>query len=245
MDVRNVSIFVHFAELRYRLVSSLTALVIGFALGWLAYNPVISYLLAPFRETLYMTRIEDGFVIKLKVSFYLGLIITFPFHLYQIVAFVIPALSRRERQGLFLLLAGSMGLIIFGAYMGYYQILPYSIRFLKNSSFMPDSVFLWLNYNESLMFVLQLMLAFIVLFQLPMVLLILMKLNLISRRGLLQSARFVIVTIFIIAAILTPPDWVSQIGLALPLIILFYVTILIARIFNLGERAESRSENDE
>ena len=78
------------------------------------------------------------------------------------------------------------------------------------------------------------MLSFIVLFQLPLVLIILMAMNILQRRWLLKSARYFIVVLFIISAIITPPDIVSQLGLALPLIILFYFTILIAKVFNIG-----------
>ncbi len=224
----------HIAELRYRLISSITALFISFIIGFIFYNNIIDFMIKPFGEDLYITQIEHGFSTKIKLSAYIGMIISFPIHIYNIIMFILPAMIQRERRILFFFLIGSLILVLAGSYMAYFKILPISIEFLKSNSFVPVNVKTWLDFRESMYFVFQLILAFVVLFQLPLVLLSLMMMNIISRAALLKNSRYFVISIFIISAIITPPDVISQIGLALPLIILFYITMLIAKLFNFG-----------
>ncbi len=234
----DMSFLDHLGELRRRLIVSIAALCVGVFVGFCCYHHAISLFIDPFNEQMYITQIEQGFTTKIKISVYLGIILTFPLHMYNMVLFIIPALTRRERGILISFLAGSFLLLGGGGYIAYFQILPLSISFLKSTAFVPDNVTLWLNFRESLMFVFQLVLSFLALFQIPLVLLVLMMLNVIKRRWLLHSARYFIIVIFLVSAIITPPDIVSQIGLALPLILLFFVTILIAKVFNLGETSD-------
>ncbi len=224
----------HIAELRYRLISSITALFIAFIIGFIFYNAIIDFMISPFGENLYITQIEHGFSTKIKLSAYSGMIISFPVHIYNIIMFILPAMTRKERRTLFFFLLGSLFLVLAGSYMAYFKILPISIEFLKSSSFVPVNVKTWLDFRESMYFVFQLILAFVALFQLPLALLSLMMMDIISRNALFKSSRYFIILIFVISAIITPPDVVSQIGLALPLIILFYTTILIAKVCNFG-----------
>ncbi len=217
-------------------MTSIVALFLVSILCFAFYNTIISAFLNPFEQTLYITQIEQGFTTKIKVSIYLGLIVSFPIHLYNVVIFIIPALTTRERSTLSYFLGGSSVLLLCGVYTAYFQILPISIRFLQGSSFVPENVVLWLNYRESLLFVFQLVLAFVALFQLPLVLLLLMMLNVVDRESLHKSSRYFIILIFLTSAMVTPPDVVSQLGLAVPLIILFYLTIFVAKLFNFGER---------
>ena len=225
----------HLVELRRRLVVSTIALCIGTVIGLIFYSDYVSILIKPFGEKLYVSQIEQGFTTKIKISLYLGIILSFPIHLYNVIGFVLPALTRKERNALIFFLFGSFLLFIFGSYMAYFQVLPLSIRFLKNSTLFPNHVTIWLDYRQSLTFVFQLLLSFLALFQLPLVLLILMKFNLVQRAWLLQSSRYVIILIFVVSAILTPPDIVSQLGLGLPLVLLFFVTMMLAKLFKFGE----------
>ncbi len=225
----------HIRELRRRLIISIVALGVAFLIGLFAFDDFVSILIKPFEDTLYITRIEQGFTTKIKISLYLGLILSFPVHLYNSVLFILPALTKKERNILICFLIGSFFLLIFGGYTAYFQILPISLKFLKSGSFIPANVMVWLDYKESLSFVVQIVLAFLALFQLPLVLLVLMILNVIDRRWLLKSSRYFIVIILLVSAFITPPDVVSQVGLALPLILLFYATILIGKVFNLGK----------
>ncbi len=228
----------HIAELRYRLISSIIAVFFAFIIGFSFYNHIIDFLICPFGEDLYITQIEHGFSTKIRLSAYIGLILSLPVHIYNIIMFILPAMTPNERRILLFFLLGSLVLVIAGSYMAYVQILPLSIEFLKSSSFVPANVKTWLDFRESMYFVFQLVLAFSVLFQLPLVLLSLMIMNVISRAALLKSSRYFIILIFIISAIITPPDIVSQIGLSLPLILLFYLTVFIAKLCKFGDEID-------
>lgn len=237
--------FEHVRELRRRLIISVIGLAVGFVIAFAVYDYYIQILIEPFDERLYATRIEQAFLMKIKISAYVGIIFSFPIHIYNIVAFILPALTRKERKYMIGLLSGSFVLLVIGGYLGYFQILPLSLKFLKSDALIPANVDTWLSFQDSLLFIFQLMLAFVALFQLPLVLLFLMAMNIVRRAQLFRSGRYVIVAIFITAALLTPPDVVSQIGLGLPLIVLYYVTILIAKIFRFGEPDEYATGDEE
>jgi sec-independent protein translocase protein TatC len=225
----------HLRELRQRLIVSAYAMALGFLVGYALYHHYIGFLIRPFGEQLYIHQIEQGFTLRIRSGIMAGLILSFPVHIYNVLAFIMPALEARERRAIKWLLGGSFCLIMMGGYIGYFQILPLSIKFLKGPDFVPAEVVTQLHFQESLGFVFQIMLAFIALFQLPLVLLILMALGLVKRRWLLRASRYVLVVIFILSAVLTPPDVASQIGLAVPLIILYFLTMLVAKLFKLGE----------
>jgi sec-independent protein translocase protein TatC len=234
-DAGAMAFFDHVRELRRRLIVSMLCLGVGFVVAYLLHDRYIHWLLNPIGEQVYITSIEEGFMMKLRVSAYVGLILSFPVHVYNVVAFVTPALTGRERSFLRAMLAGSMALLLIGGYLAYFQILPLSFQFLKNPAFVPEGAGTLLGYQKNLLFALRLLFAFIILFQLPLVMILLMAMNLVDRRQMLKCSRYIIVLIFVLSALLTPPDPVSQIGLALPLIILFYLSILAARIFRFGE----------
>lgn len=232
---QEIPFLAHVAELRRRLITSLLVYVAGAIAGLLLYDTYIGLLIQPFGEPLYITRIEQGFTLQIKISLYAGLVISLPFHLYNIVAFLMPALTARERKILAAFVSAGFLLALAGTYVAYCQVLPLAVRFLKSSSFLPADVITWLDFRESTMFVVQMLMAFIALFQFPLLLLALMMFNLVDRQSLLRNSRYAVVAIFIVSAIATPPDVVSQIGMALPLILLFYLTILVAKAFGFGE----------
>ena len=120
-------------------------------------------------------------------------------------------------------------------YYGYYYMVPISVRFLTGAGFVPDKVGILLNYGKNIFYVFQLLMLTMIVMQLPVVVEVLMILNVIKRRSLLKSSRYIIFAIFIIAAVFTPPDFISQLCVAIPLIALFFLTLLIARICHFGE----------
>ena len=242
-NASQMSFFDHLRELRRRLIGSVIALGVGFIVGYALYDSYISWLLRPILDMMptgqdtkiFINDIQEGFTMKIRISVYAGLVVSLPVHLYNIVSFIMPALLPKERRFLRAMLVGSVLLLIGGVYMGYDQVLPMSIKFLSSPAFLPDSVEPWLGFRNNVMFAMRLLFAFAILFQTPLVLVLLMALNLVRRDQLLKSARYIIVLIFVISAVVTPPDFVSQIGLSLPLIVLFYLSILIAKVCRFGE----------
>ena len=224
----------HLRELRRRLMISLWAFALGAILGYVLYHGYMAWLLRPFNEPLYVTELTSAFMMRLRISFYAGFILSLPVHLYNIVAFIVPALSPRERRILGFFVAGSLVLTGTAIAIGYYQILPLSIRFLVSPELRPDGVETMLRFQDAVSFVVQLMFAFVLLFQLPLLMLVLMACGVVTRRFFLKFGRYFIIVIFILAAIFSPPDWISQIGLALPLTCFYYLAILIAKIAGFG-----------
>lgn len=236
----------HFRELRSRLIASVIAVAVAAVLAFVFYDRIIEILYAPFQaprfqrggEFLFINTIFEGFLVKLKVSLLVGLILALPFLLYNAVRFVFPGLKRREKRVIFVALVSSFLLIGLSFYYGYYQVIPFSIAFLTGSGFIPDGTGLLLNFGRNIFVIFQLLFITVLLFQIPVVLEVLLVMNVVSRRSLLKASRYVVVGIFVVSAILTPPDFVSQLSVAVPLVGLYFLTILIARIGGFGKSGE-------
>lgn len=237
-------ILLHLKELRKRLFFSLIALAIGFSIAMGYYDYIIEFLFEPFMqlsgnktsdEVLFVNTIAEGLIVQLKVSVFAGLIISSPIHIYNIIRFILPGLLKREKQILATTLLCSFVLVIGSFYYTYYTIIPISIAFLTGHGFIPENTGLLLNFSSNIFYILQFIFMAVIVFQLPVILELLMILNVIQRKTLLGLGKYLVVLFFFVAAILSPPDFVTQIGLALPMTVLFYLTLLIAKIFKFGE----------
>ena len=131
-------------------------------------------------------------------------------------------------------LVASAVLIVAGFFYAYYTVIPISVGFLTSAGFIPEQVGLLLNYDRNIFVVFQFLLMFLLLFQSPIVLVLLMMSGVVTRRALLGASRYVIVGIFVVSAAVTPPDVISQVSLAVPLVVMFFLSILIGRIFGFG-----------
>ena len=234
----------HLRELKTRLIVSIVAVGAGSILAFLFYDEIVAILLRPLQsiETsdsgnrLFFNTLAEGFLTKIKISVLAGVVISSPVHLFNILRFVFPGLKSNEKKMVGIGIVVSFGLSIFGFYYSYVDILPLTVKFLTAGRFIPPQVGMLLNYQRSIFYILQFILVSLFLLQTPVILELLMILNIVGRNALLRASRYVIVAIFVISALLTPPDLISQITLALPLIALFYLTILVARVFHFGEK---------
>ena len=233
----------HAEELRRRVIVSLTAAAVAAGVCYALHESILDLLLAPLEpirarlgeQQLYATSLFEGFLVRVKVALLAGVVVSLPVHGYNVVRFVFPALQPRERRVIAGSLAVSLALVCAGFLYGYYRVVPLSVEFLTGPGFVPERVGLLLSYDRNVFYLLQLLLVFALVFQMPVVLLLLLRAGVVTRRGLLRFSRFAIVGMFALAALVTPPDVVSQISLALPMVAMFFLTILIARIFRLGE----------
>jgi sec-independent protein translocase protein TatC len=234
----------HLRELRRRIIVSMIAILCAAVVSYIFFDTIVAFLFKPFRqiealsirdEILYINTIFEGFLVRLKVAILAGIVFSLPVHVFNIVKFVLPGLTQREKRIILVSLIVSFCLIVFSFYYGYFNVIPISIGFLSSSGFIPEDVGMLLNYGKNIFVIFQFLMITVILFQLPIVLEILMIMNVLSRRSLLKASRFIVVGIFVLAAIVTPPDFVSQVSIALPLIGLFFLTILVARIFNFGK----------
>ena len=234
----------HADELRRRVIVSLVAALVAAGVCYGFYEWILDLLLVPLvaiqerlggEQHLYATSLFEGFLVRVKVALLAGVVASLPVHGYHVIRFVFPALKRGERRVIALSLWASVVLVCAGFLYGYYQVVPLSVEFLTGPGFVPERVGILLGYDRNVFYLLQLLLVFALVFQMPVVLLLLLRAGVVTRRTLLRVSRFAIVGIFALAAVVTPPDVISQVGLALPMVAMFFLAILIAKLLRLGD----------
>ncbi len=228
----------HLQELRKRLIICTAAVGIGFLLTYAVAESVFLVLAAPVLKTigkgnrLIYTGLPEAFMTYFKISLIMGLILGFPVILYQIWKFISPGLEGNEQKHTAIFMCSSTLLFFGGAFFGYYVILPLALHFLLGFAAQPLKPLI--TMQSYVIFVSQALLAFGIAFEIPFLLVFLAKMNILSYEQLRARRKYYILIIFILAAILTPPDIVSQIMLAVPLIILYELGVLGARFFARG-----------
>ena len=227
------SLLSHLIELRERLLKSVAAiLIILVALvpvanrlyGWLA-RPLLEHL--PNGGTMIATEVASPFLTPLKLAFFVALVVAMPFVLYQAWAFVAPGLYRNERRLALPLLVSALVLFYTGCAFAYFLVLPAVFTFLTHVA--PAGVAVMPDIGHYLDFVLVLFLAFGVCFEVPVVLVILAAVGVVTPAQLAHSRPYAVVGAFVVAAILTPPDVLSQTLLAIPMCALYELGIIGAR----------------
>lgn len=234
----------HLVELRRNLIVSGIALFAGFIVALLLYNYIIDFLYtpllqissAPDGEILYINTIAEGFLVRLKISLLSGFVLSMPVHAFNTLRFIFPGLLKKEKRIISLGLGVSFFVVVGSFLYSYYTILPVSIAFLTGKGFIPENTGMLLSFGSNIFYILQVMLVGIIVFQLPIIVEILLILNVVKRASLLKMGKYLVVLFFLLSAIVTPPDFVTQIALALPMTALFYLAILIAKIFKFGEK---------
>jgi len=242
----NLTLQEHFAELRQRIIFSLIFFIIAFSFCYFFSEKIYEFLLQPFADIsqnnqnrkLIYTSPSEAFITYLKLSFTSSLFFSFPIFAAEIYLFLAPALYKNEKKNILLIFFFAPFLFLCGAIFAYYFILPLALNFFSSfeiqgsaaSSSLP--IFLETKISEYLNFVTNLLFGFGIAFQLPILLLFLMKVGCLSVNDLRSKRKYCIVIIFIVAAILTPPDVLSQISLSVLLILLFEIAILIGKNFN-------------
>ena len=225
----------HFSELRRRLLWTLVVFVFAFGFGWIVAPWVELFLTKPLLNiwqdaALLYTGLSDSLMIQFSLATLVALIITIPVLMWHIWAYMAPGLHKNEKQFLLPIFLFSPVLFLCGAAFAFYVLFPIVFKFfidLSENSTVP--VVLFPAVRGYLIFVIDLLKVFGIAFQLPLVMVILNRIGILSKKKAIQSRRYVIILIFIMAAVLTPPDIVSQILLALPMWLLFEVSLLFMR----------------
>jgi sec-independent protein translocase protein TatC len=224
----------HLIELRERLLKAVGAVLVVLVVlipfanklySWLAL-PLIKHL--PQGGTMIATEIASPFLTPIKLAFFVALIVAMPFVLYQLWAFVAPGLYRNEKRLALPILLSAMVLFYVGCAFAYFLVLPAVFAFLTGVA--PAGVAVMPDIGHYLDFVLVLFLAFGLCFELPVVLIILVTLGVVTPAQLARSRAYAIVGAFIVAAVLTPPDVMSQMMLAVPMCALYEVGIVASRL---------------
>ena len=233
----------HLVELRKRLINTLIFLSILFIICYFFSDYIYGFLVEPYanavendnvQRRLIFTALQETFLTYLKVSFFAAFFFTSPFILIQIWKFIAPGLYDHEKSAIMPYLVITPILFILGGMLVYYLIMPLAIKFFLSfesaGSITNLPIQLEAKVNEYLSLVMKLIFAFGLSFQLPVVLSLLARIGMIDSLYLKERRKFVVVIIFGTAAILTPPDPITQIGLAIPLLILYELSIISVKI---------------
>jgi len=234
-DEEKIPFTSHLEEQRKRLITCFIAIGVGFVLAFSVKEWLFHLLTAPLisvmqpGEKLIFTSLPEAFFVYLKVAFFSGILLAIPVILYQFWMFIAPGLYTEERRHLAPIMALSIFFFIGGGLFGYYVVFPIGFQFFL--SFATDTIQPLLTMREFFSFTSLFLLVFGLVFELPLVLVFLVKLRIVSIDFLTKNRKYAILVIFIIAAILSPPDVISQTLMAIPMIVLYEIGILGTRIF--------------
>lgn len=232
----------HLMELRQRLLWSVGAFFIAFALCYYFSTQIYGFLAAPLANVLFeqgggdrrmiFTALYEAFFTYLKVAFFGAVFFSFPVWATQLWLFIAPGLYRSEKRTIMPFLIASPILFLLGAALAYYFIFPlawhFFISFETPAGAGTVPIQLEAKVSEYLSLVMHMILAFGLAFQMPVGLVLLCKVGILNVQSLRKGRRYAIVGMFVVAAVITPPDVISQVGLAIPLILLYEISILFA-----------------
>jgi sec-independent protein translocase protein TatC len=257
LDDRQMPLLDHLVELRNRLMYSIIAIFLGFVVCYFFAEDIYAFLVRPLadiyqgqtgRRMIY-TGLAEAFFTYVKVAFWAGAFLTFPFVATQIWLFIAPGLYRNEKMAFLPFLAATPVLFFMGGAMVYYFIFPLAWRFFLSfettGSETALPIELEARVGEYLSLVMKLIFAFGLSFQLPVALTLMGRVGLISSQGLARNRRYAIVGVFVVAAIITPPDVISQVGLAIPILLLYELSIIAVRIVERRRAAAEAAEEAE
>ena len=253
-DESRMPLLDHLVELRRRLTYCVIAFVVLFFFCFHFSNEIFDFLARPLYDLiadrpdakLQLTDLLEGFFTHIKVAFFGAICISFPVFSMQVWKFVAPGLYSNEKRAFFPFLLATPILFLMGAAMVYYFVMPLAYEFLLTFESPGGEgalkTELQPKMNEYLSLAMKLIFAFGLGFELPVLLVLLAHAGIVSAKGLAEKRRYAIVGVFVFAAVLTPPDIISQILLAVPIIILYEISILCARAIE--KRRERELEDD-
>ncbi len=221
----------HLEEFRWSLLKSIFAVAVGVIVSWF----ITDYFFATFTSLakkaelpLVTTKLLEIIFMKLQIALFMGIVLSLPFIFYFVWSFVAPGLYKRERKWILPLIYASTGCFLFGASIAYFLIIPMVLMFLRQ--FIPQDVMPMMTVGDFVGTIIKFIVLFGVVFQMPLVSYILAKIGIIKHTWMVQYRKYGIVVIFVVSAILTPPDPFTQILMAGPLLLLYEISIFSAKL---------------
>ncbi len=239
----------HLEELRKRIKFVLIAVGIGFGVSYFFSKELFDVLMLPLVEalppesTLIFTGVAEAFITYIKVALVSAIFLSTPVILHQLWTFLAPALYANEKKSFFPIILFSTFFFVGGALFGYFVIFPFGFRYFLG--FTTDFIKPMPAVKEYFSFSVKLLFAFGVVFELPLFILFLSKLGIVTYKQLRSFRKYAVLLIFAIAAVITPPDILSQIMLGLPMIVLYEVGIIVAKFFGKKKKGVDNEEGEE
>ncbi len=233
----------HLDEMRSRILYSLAAIMILSIAGFFLSDELLYFINKPFLQTgqkLNIFKLTGGFIIRLKASFVAGIMLGLPIILYHVWKFIAPAISKRDRRFSLVSMVAAFFLFYGGMAFVFFLILPFAIDMLLG--FIGTEMLSTIGASDYMSFILMMSIAMGVLFELPIVVMILTRIGILTPAYLVQMRKYSIVIIWIIAAVITPQDILSQILVAVPLMFLYEISIVISRVIHIRKKKREAEE---
>ena len=260
-DTHKMPLLDHLIELRQRLLYSALSLLVAFLISFYFAQHLFDFLVAPLadilveREGVYgarrliFTDLTEVFFTYVKVAFFFGAFVVCPVFLTQLWLFIAPGLYRNEKGALAPFLIASPVLFLTGASLVYFVIFPLAWQFFLSFETAGGAgtlpIELEAKVNEYLSLVMKLIFAFGLCFQLPVIMTLLARVGLATSKGMAAKRKYAIVGVFVVAAVFTPPDPLSQLSLAIPIILLYEISILMAKLVEKKRAKDEYDDNDD
>ena len=255
VDGSSAPLIEHLTELRDRLIKALVAVAIVFVIAFYFANEIFNILVIPYERAasadtnlkLIFTAPQEYFFAQLRIALFTALFVAFPIIANQIYKFVAPGLYKNERQAFLPFLFATPVLFLMGACLVFFVVMPLAMAFFLSMQQTGNSeriaIELLPKVSEYLGLIMTLIFAFGLVFQMPVVITLLAQAGLVGSEGLKSKRKYAVVLTFICAAVLTPPDPVSQIGLAVPTLLLYEISIYATRLIE-RKRAEREAAEE-
>jgi sec-independent protein translocase protein TatC len=246
-DDRPMGLMDHLSELRGRLVRCTVAVMVGFIACWAVVDPIFDALVDPLLKVLpegshaIYTTLPEGFFTRMHIAFVAGVFVSSPVIFYQIWSFIAPGLYEEEKRHILPVAFMSAVFFISGGAFCYFIVFPQAFAFFV--SYATDSIVAMPKVSDYLSFVLKLILAFGLVFEMPLFAFFLARMGIITAELMRRVRRYAILGIFIVAAVLSPPDVVSQLLMAAPMLVLYEVSIYVAVAF--GKKPAAKDDESE
>ena len=239
----------HLTELRDRLIHSSIAVGIGFVVAYCFKEKIFAFLTAPLvtamgeNSKMIFTGLPEAFFTYLKVALLAGVVVATPVLFYQFWMFISPGLYKKEKKFILPVVFLSLFFFLLGSSFGYFVVFPYGFQFFLG--FSNESIQAMPSMKEYLGFAAKMLLAFGFVFELPLVITFMARMGLVSVDFLKKNRKYAILIFFAGAALITPPDVITQTMMAIPLMILYEISIIGAKFFQKEKKEEPEEEQDE
>lgn len=246
-DDRPMGLMDHLSELRGRLVRCTVAVMVGFIACWAVVDPIFDALVDPLLKVLpdgshaIYTTLPEGFFTRMHIAFVAGVFVSSPVIFYQIWSFIAPGLYEDEKRHILPVAFMSAFFFVSGGAFCYFVVFPQAFAFFV--SYATDSIVAMPKVSDYLSFVLKLILAFGLVFEMPLFAFFLARMGIITAELMRRVRRYAILGIFIVAAVLSPPDVVSQLLMAAPMLVLYEISIYVAVAF--GKKPAAKDDESE